>query len=74
MSARPNTRAMEKRVLRAARALLPQVKRGRLQADFDQQWWVTDLDSGAQWSAIDATGPNTEDGFCFEQVTQGEES
>jgi hypothetical protein len=43
----------------------------RIQTDFEHgQWWVIDLDTGAQWSVCDATpGP-----FCFEQVTQGEET
>jgi predicted cupin superfamily sugar epimerase len=43
----------------------------RLQADFEHgQWWITDLDSGAQWSVNDCTGPAC---FDFEQVTRGEE-
>ena len=37
--------------------------------DFEHgQWWVSDLDTGAQWSVCDSGN-----GFCFEQVTQGEE-
>jgi hypothetical protein len=34
------------------------------------QWWVSDLDTGAQWSVCDSE-PG---GFCFEQVSQGEEA
>ena len=41
----------------------------RIQTYFEHgQWWVTDLDTGAQWSVCDATR-----GFVFEQVTTGDE-
>ena len=66
-----NTRAMEQRVLDAATELLG---RARMSADFEHgQWWITDLDTGAQWSVCDAESPDTAEGFCFEQVTQGDE-
>lgn len=66
-----NTPAMERRVLKAGRALLG---RRRLSADFEHgQWWLTDLRSGAQWSVCDAEGANTAHGFCVEQVTEGDE-
>ena len=63
-----NTRAMENRVLKSARATLG---RRNLSAFFEHgQWWVEHLPTGSQWSVNDAEGPG---GFCFEQVTQGEE-
>lgn len=69
-----NTRTMERRILTAARRSLFPGRRPRLAADFEHgQWWVTNLDSGAQWSVVDAAGPGTVDGFDFEQITQGEE-
>ncbi len=67
-----NTPAMEKRVRAAARELL--CLQGRIQTDFEHgQWWVTQLLTGAQWSVCDASGPGSSRGFCFEQVTQGDE-
>jgi len=66
-----NTPAMERRVLRAARAA-GLGGRGRLSADFEHgQWWITNLRTGAQWSAVDAEP--TPYGFDFEQVTRGDE-
>ncbi|MBU1621883.1 MAG: hypothetical protein KJ604_20700 [Gammaproteobacteria bacterium] len=66
-----NTAAMERRVLRAAHAIL---RCPRLQADFEHgQWWITDLRTGAQWSCVDAEGPGTVNGLDFEQVTEGDE-
>ena len=63
------TRTVERAVLRAAHAQL--IGRRRLAADFEHgQWWITDLDSGAAWSVCD---DNSEWGFCFEQVSQGDE-
>ncbi len=66
-----NTAAMEKRVRAAANAVLG---RKRFQVDFEHgQWWVTELGTGAQWSACDSgPGPDSHGGFCFEQVTQGD--
>ncbi len=61
-----NTVEMARRVSGAARK---QLKLRRLQTDFEHgQWCVTDLRSGAQWSAND-----TVYGFDFEQVTDGNE-
>ena len=41
----------------------------RIQTNFEHgQWWVTDLDTGAQWSVVDSS-----DGFDFEEVTPAEE-
>lgn len=77
-----NTRAMERKVRSAFRASQEGYRFGlqgesrpkmarhrRIQTDFEHgQWWVSDLDTGAQWSVCDSKpGP-----FCFEQVTQGE--
>lgn len=36
-------------------------------------WWVFNLKTGAQYSVVDAEGPNTIDGFDLEQVTDGDE-
>lgn len=56
------------------RELVPTSKRRRVSADFEHgQWWITDLDTGAQWSVVDAEGKRAVDGFDFEQVTEGEE-
>lgn len=67
-----NTPAMEKRIRRAANFRL-KIPRSRMQTDFEHgQWWVTDLRSGAQWSAVDC---ETQDGvfyFDFEQVSAGD--
>lgn len=62
-----NTKTIQAEVLRAARRIL---NRRSLQADFEHgQWWITAIDSGAQWSVCDAVpGP-----FCFEQVSRGDE-
>ena len=68
-----NSPAMEKRVLHAARVVLG-IGRAYLAADFEHgQWWITNLNTGAQYSVVDAEGRQTSDGFGFEQVTQGEE-
>ena len=37
------------------------------------QWWVTDRDTGAQWSVMDTAGHPSVDGFDFAQVTPDEE-
>ena len=64
-----NTRAMERRILGAARGPCG----WRLAATFEHgQWWVTNLNTGAQWSVCDAKGPGSKDGFSFELVTEGE--
>jgi hypothetical protein len=65
-----NTRTVERAIRRAAQAQL--IGYRHFQADFEHgQWWITDLDSGAQWSVQD---DNSEWGFCFEQVSQGDEA
>lgn len=67
-----NTRAMERRILVAAGAILG--NRRSLSADFEHgQWWVTNRRTGAQWSVVDAVGGRAVNGFDFEQVTQGDE-
>jgi hypothetical protein len=66
-----DTPAMEQRVTDAATAALGLA---RFSVDFEHgQWWVTDLDTGAQWGVHDATGGDSVDGFSFEQVADGEE-
>ena len=62
-----NTPTMERRVLRAARAILG--RRRPLIAFFEHgQWWVEDRNSGGQWSVVDASGGRSVDGFDFEEV------
>lgn len=78
-----NTKTMGARVLRAfcawaKYALCADRKRAsRYNSDFEHgQWWITDLDTGAQWSVCDAEGSEANgvfDGFCFEQVSRGED-
>lgn len=34
------------------------------------QWWVIEITTGAAWSVCDA---NTPSGFCFEQVSRGDD-
>lgn len=66
-----NTPAMERRILRAAREYFG--KHRRLDAHFEHgQWWITDCETGAQWSVNDAEGQYTVDGFDFDQVTEPE--
>jgi hypothetical protein len=72
-----NTRAMERRILRAARVRLARHASSlgprRFSAAFEHgQWWVTDLTSGAQWSVVDCVGAEGEY-FDFERVSQGDE-
>lgn len=65
---------MRRRVLAAAVARFRGVRSSRLQVDFEHgQWWVTLLDSGAQYGVHDAEGGDSIDGFSFEQVTRGED-
>jgi hypothetical protein len=66
-----NIRAVENRLLRAARIQFRGIYRPRdLGAFFEHgQWWLEHKPSGAQWSVADCTPGN----FCFEQVTQGDE-
>lgn len=69
-----DTRTMERRVLRAFRALRIRGARPHIAGYFEHgQWWVVECSTGGQWSACDATGPDTFDGFSFECVTEPEE-
>ena len=66
-----NTPVMERRVRRAVGFRLGLQ---RFSADFEHgQWWVTELDSGDQWSVVDCETPNGIPYLDFEQVTGGEE-
>jgi hypothetical protein len=73
------TKAMQKRVLRAAKKYfgktVPHYKRRPTwAADFEHgQWWLTNLASGACYSVVDAEGGSAVDGFDFEQVSEGDE-
>lgn len=41
-----------------------------LQFDYEHgQWWVTNVRTGAQWSAVDATPGVKGTGIDFEQIT-----
>ena len=43
----------------------------RLSVDWEHgQWWVTNLDTGAQWSVHLCSGPR---GLDFEQVSDGDD-
>lgn len=71
-----NTPEMELRVMAAAIRLV-QFPDGhaRLRVEFEHgQWWIICNNCGAVWSVNDATGPGTIDGFCVEQVSDGDES
>ena len=50
---------------------------GHITANFEHgQWWITDIDTGAQWSVCDADGSEEAGvfyGFSCEQVTLGDE-
>ena len=51
--------------------------RRRVCSNFEHgQWWITDLDTGAQWSVCDGVGFEADgfDGFCFELVTKGDDA
>lgn len=68
------TAEMEQRIEHAFGCHAEGIGRKRLGFDFEHgQWWVTDLDTGAQWSVCDAEGDDSVDGFDFERVTQGDE-
>ena len=69
-----NTLDMESQIRKAAYEALS-IRGGQLQSDFEHgQWWITNQESGAQWSVVDAEGGLSVDGFDFEQVTEGDES
>jgi hypothetical protein len=67
-----NTPAMGKRIATAARKILG-IRKG-INVDFEHgQWWVSVIGGrldGAQYSVVDAEGPNTVDGFDLEMVTE----
>lgn len=43
----------------------------RLQVDWEHEgWWVTNLDTGAQWSVHLCSGPES---LTFEQVSEGDD-
>lgn len=76
-----NTKAMQQRILLAAadhHILGKRFKQGTscgLSVDFEHgQWWITELETGAAWSVVDAEGGHAVDGFDFEQVSEGDES
>ena len=61
-----NTRAVERRALKAARGIL---HRRNLHAFFEHgHWWIEDLRTGAQYDVVD-----TDAGFDLEQVMAPQE-
>jgi hypothetical protein len=68
-----NTASMERRVRSAARRAGLVTSRTASTFFEHGQWWIENIRTGAQWSVCDASGPSAPDGFCFEQITQGEE-
>ena len=67
-----NSPEVEQDILWAAAQRLGRTR--RLEADYEHgQWWITDLDSGRQWSVVDAEGGPAVDGFDFELVSDGDE-
>lgn len=71
-----NSNRMKRRVRSAARAAgIINTRNGSTFFEHGQ-WWVENIKTGAQWSVCDsegAEGIHTFKGFCFEQVTRGEE-
>lgn len=42
----------------------------KIRSDYEHgQWWITDNDTGAQWSVVDCQTETGEDYYGFEQVT-----
>ena len=76
-----NTPTMGARILRAFRKWhkinRPSEPNRRLDTFFEHgQWWAQNPFNGAQWSVCDAEGTEANgvfDGFCFEQVSGGED-
>jgi hypothetical protein len=67
-----NTRNMGRRVERAAAKIL-NTRRGLLYSFFEHgQWWIQLQATGAIYSVCDAQGGGAVDGFCLEQVTEGD--
>lgn len=65
-----NTPEMANRICMAA------WKKGlrHISLDFEHgQWWVTNTQTSAAWSVVDAEGGSAIDGFDFEQVSLGDE-
>ena len=72
MALRTENPELESEVMQAA--LDADLGSGKLQADYEHgQWWITDRDTGTQWSVVDAEGPGTHNGFDFEMVTPPDE-
>ena len=64
-----DTPKMQSRIERAWNASAYSRIDMRYQFDFEHgQWWVTELESGRQWSVVDAEGGQSIDGFDFERV------
>jgi hypothetical protein len=66
-----DTPEMHDTVLSEARETL---ERHKLTATFEHgQWWIEDVETGAQWSVVDCESQTGQEYFDFEQVTQGDE-
>jgi hypothetical protein len=67
-----NTEAMGERILDTFEVSDHADRDGELtyQANFEHgHWWITCLETGGQWSVVDATGGDSIDGFDFELIT-----
>ncbi len=66
-----NAPGVEYDILRAARGMLGDHR--RLDTVYEHgHWWIVCGNCGAQWDAVDASGPGSAAGFGFEMVTQGD--
>jgi len=75
LNSQKQTKTMGTRVLRAFRKS-GIVRKGVRRTDSFYEhghWWVQHLDTGAQWDAQDCSGYGEVDGFCFEQVSRGDD-
>lgn len=71
LKCKQNTTAVKEQVLKAFRARYGVRK---IDGFYEHgQWWINDRRNGAQWSVCDAEGYGSTNGFCFEQVTNGDD-
>ncbi len=77
LNSEKNTPEMDERVRAAFLASATAAQHGgenaNIQTAFEHgHWWVSCVDCGAQWDAVDAEGGASVDGFDFEEVTPGD--
>jgi ribosomal protein S27E len=68
-----DTPEVEGRVLEAFKAMEGTYHQNPETVFEHDQWYVNCKTCGAQWSVNDAEGPGSIDGFCFEQISEGDE-